>query len=170
MFFELLRELAISFYYSDGTFHVAVNDRDVTGQLRAEEVANTVSRVASKPEVRSYLNDLMRDTVKHGHYIAEGRDLGTVVFPDADLKFYMSADVDERARRRLAQLREQEPDITLEEVRRNILKRDQKDSQRKADPLRRAADAIEIDTTSTTFEQQVDEICSKVSETMELRN
>lgn len=169
-FFELLKTLTVSFRYEDKTFHVFVNGRDVTEQLRTEEVANVVSLIASKPEVRTFINDLMRKAVKRGQYIAEGRDLGTAVFPEAELKFYMSADVDERARRRFEQLKEQEPDITLEEVRSNIIRRDQKDSRRKSDPLRKAGDAIEIDTTDTTFEQQVNKICSMISEATETKH
>lgn len=169
-FFKLLDKQTISFDYADKIFHVFVDSRDVTKQLRSEKVSNLVSQVASMPEVRSYINNLMRTAVEDGNYIAEGRDLGTVVFPDADLKFYMSADVDERARRRFEELQEQESPITLEEVRRNILMRDRKDSQRKADPLRKAEDAIEINTTDLTFEQQVNKICLKVSDMMKAEN
>jgi cytidylate kinase len=105
----------------------------------------------------------MRDVVLDGIYIAEGRDLGTAVFPDAELKFYMSADLEERAKRRLKEKKNDNPGLTLKEVKQNIAERDLKDSKRQADPLKKADDAIVIDTTNLTFEQQVDKICSEIS-------
>jgi cytidylate kinase len=106
----------------------------------------------------------MRDVVLDGVYIAEGRDLGTAVFPDAELKFFMSADIEERAKRRLKERKRANPGLTLKEVKQNIAKRDLKDSKRQADPLKKADDAIEIDTTNVTFEQQVDKICLRITE------
>lgn len=170
VFFELLDETDISFNYKDGMFHVGIDGLDVTDKLRSAKVSDNVSQVASMPEVRTYINSLMNEAVHHGQYIAEGRDLGTAVFPEADLKFYMLADMDERARRRFKELQEQDIEISLEDVRDNIQKRDHKDTQRKADPLRKAEDAIEIDTTNVSFEQQVNSICSKVSEMMKVKN
>jgi cytidylate kinase len=101
-----------------------------------------------------------------GVYIAEGRDLGTAVFPDAELKFFMSADLEERAKRRLNERKKNNPGLTLKEVKQNIAERDLKDSRRQADPLRKAGDAIEIDTTNLSFEQQVDKICLEISEVL----
>lgn len=169
-FFKLLNEQTITFNYVDGMFYVHINGTDVTEQLRSAEVAGLVSEVAAMPEARAYVNDLMLAAVKHGRYIAEGRDLGTAVFPDADLKFFMSADMDRRVQRRYEQLRKQDDKITREKVRQNIVQRDRKDEQRKTDPLRKADDAIEIDTTNMSFEQQVNKICSKISEVIEIKS
>lgn len=158
-FFALLEESSISFRYENGLFRVFLNGDEVTGSLRSMEVAEKVSEVAAIPESRAHVNRLMRDAVDNGRYIAEGRDLGTAVFPDADLKIFMSADVEERARRRFEEQKANDPDSTLEEVKQNILDRDTQDSRREADPLKMADDAVEIDTTDLNFEQQVQQIC-----------
>jgi len=168
-FFELLNRQSVTFRYEEGRFRVFLNGKDVSEQIRNVEVSRHVSEVAAFPQSRSFVNDLMRETVDHDIYIAEGRDLGTAVFPDADLKFFMVADVETRARRRYREMKEKNPDITLVEVRENILERDRKDSQRKRDPLRKADDAYEIDTTNLTFEQQVRFICSTISEKLDIQ-
>lgn len=163
-FFEMLNQTPIDFVYDNGIFHVTIGGSEVTENLRTREVMNRVSEVASKPEVRRYVNRLLREFARNENVIAEGRDLGTVVFPDADLKFFMLASADERARRRYSELKSKGRDITFEEVRENILERDRKDSQREHDPLKKAENAIEIDTTDMTFEQQVKQICSLIEE------
>jgi cytidylate kinase len=163
-FFRLLNQKKISFHYEDQKFHVAVDGQSVTDKIRSAEVTGAVSEVAALPRVRSFVNNVMRDVVLDGVYIAEGRDLGTAVFPDAELKFFMSADIEERAKRRLKERKRANPGLTLKEVKQNIAKRDLKDSKRQADPLKKADDAIEIDTTNVTFEQQVDKICLRITE------
>lgn len=164
LFFKLLKQKEISFAYRDKTFYVWIDKENVTDKIRQIKVSEHVSEVAAMPKVREFVNNLMRSAVKEGVYIAEGRDLGTAVFPDAALKFYMIADVEERARRRYDELKAADGKITFEEVKQNIKARDQKDSRRAADPLKKAVDAIEIDTTHSTFEQQVDKICSYIYE------
>ena len=167
-FFHLLDQKNISFRYEDRAFRVEVDEEPVTDDIRTPRVANCVSEVAAMPEVRAYVNNLMRKAVEHGIYIAEGRDLGTAVFPDAALKFFMWADLEERAKRRFEERKERNPDLTLQEVRENIEQRDLKDSSRKTDPLKKADDAIEIDTTSLTFEQQVNQICLEIKQRTEV--
>lgn len=168
MFFERLNQAKVSFSYVDGIFQVSINDTDITDKLRTEAVSDCVSTVASFPKSRSFVNALMQEMVQTGWYIAEGRDLGTAVFPHADLKFFMKANAEERARRRFNELQSADIDTTLDEVRANINSRDQKDANRKKDPLKQAADAIEIDTTDMDFEQQVQHICSIINEHTEL--
>lgn len=163
-FFEMLSRTPIDVVYEDGIFHVEIDGKEVTENLRSREVMNHVSEIASKPEVRRYVNRLLREFAHNDDIIAEGRDLGTVVFPDADLKFFMLASVDERARRRYGELKSKGHDISFEEVKANILERDRKDSQREHDPLKKAEEAIEIDTTDMTIEQQVKQICFKIEE------
>lgn len=167
MFFRLLNQKKIAFRYKDRKFHVEIDDKPVTEKLRTPEVANFVSEVAAMPRVRAFVNSLMREVVLDGVYIAEGRDLGTAVFPDADQKFYMSANLEERAQRRYKERKADNPDLSFAEVKKNIIQRDQQDSKRETDPLKKAEDAIEIDTTDLTFEQQVDQICLKVKQQME---
>ena len=115
-FFRLLNQKEISFYYEDQTFYVTIDGESVTDKIRTTEVAEAVSDVAALPRVRSYVNNLMREAVIDGVYIAEGRDLGTVVFPDAKLKIFMSADLEERAKRRFDERKSDNPEITLEKV------------------------------------------------------
>jgi len=169
-FFNMLDGVEVSFNYEidDELFQVFVDGKDISGELRSASVADNVSTVASMPRVRSYVNNLMREAVNRGNYIAEGRDLGTIVFPDADLKFFMNADVTERAKRRYDELIAAGEEVTLKQVKQNILERDYKDTRRDADPLTKADDAIEINTTNLNFEQQVDQICSTIVEQLEL--
>lgn len=168
LFFKNLKNQDISFEYSNEVFKVSLNGEDITDKLRSSEVADHVSTVASLLRSRKHVNKLMREAVEHDHYIAEGRDLGTAVFPDADLKFFMKADVNERVRRRYDELVESGIETSLKEVKQNILERDYKDSKRKADPLKKADDAILIDTTNLDFEQQVAQICSEITNKLEL--
>lgn len=162
LFFKQLKGSKISFYFKEGKFHVILNDEDVSDEIRTMEVSNHVSEVASKPDVRAYINELMREAVKHNVYIADGRDLGTAVFPDAALKFFMVADLETRALRRYKEVKEQGKDVTLEEVKQNIAQRDEKDSNRSSDPLKKADDAIEVDTSAMAFDEQVDFISEKI--------
>lgn len=166
MFFNLLNQKKISFRYDDQTFHVEIDGLPVTDDIRSPRVAKYVSEVAAMPQVRTFVNNLMHKAVANGIYIAEGRDLGTAVFPDAELKFFMSAELEERARRRYEERKDDNPDLTFKEVKENIAQRDRKDSKREADPLKKAEEAIEIDTTNLTFEQQVNQICSEVKQRM----
>src|SRR5699024_12457641 len=121
-----------------------IRDRNVTG----------VQTCALPICVRHFVNDLMGVAVRAGAYIAEGRDLGTVVFPDDDIKFFMSADLDERACRRYEEQKAENPELTLKEVRQSIEHRDYKDANRAAEPLNQAEDVIRIDTTNIAVEQQ----------------
>ena len=161
-FFERLESINISFCYKKGYFNVSIDGRDVTKDIRTMLVSNSVSEVASLPEVRSFINGLMNEAILTGNFIADGRDLGTAVFPNADLKFFMIADLETRAKRRMIELKNQGSDVTLEQILLNISERDQKDSNRKADPLKKANDAIEIDTSTYKFEEQVNFISEKV--------
>ena len=163
-FFDLLNESKISFYFKENKFHALLNDRDVSDRIRSMEVSENVSEVASNPKVRAYVNGLMRKAVQQDVYIADGRDLGTAVFPDAALKFYMVADLDTRAERRYQEVKAQGKEVTLEEVKQNIAQRDNKDSNRSSDPLKQADDAILVDTSEMTFDQQVAFISNKIKQ------
>lgn len=154
-FFEQLEESEISFYFKKEKFHALLNGQDVTDDIRNMNVSDTVSEVASDPKVRAFVNELMREAVQHDIYIADGRDLGTAVFPDAELKFYMVADLETRAERRYNEIKETDKEVTLEEIKQNIAQRDEKDSNRSSDPLKKADDAIEVNTSDMTFEDQV---------------
>ncbi|MDX1638196.1 MAG: (d)CMP kinase [Balneolaceae bacterium] len=166
-FFELLNQKSITFRYNNGTFYVAIDGADVTEQIRSVQVNEHVSTVAAYPESRDTVNNLMHRAIRENTWIAEGRDLGTAVFPDAELKFFMIADADTRAERRHKELKEKGVQVTRHEVKQNILERDKKDAGRERDPLRKAPDAIEVDTSEMTFEQQMNFICSKITNKFE---
>lgn len=166
MFFKLLSEIKLNVQYKDETFFVRANGKDITTAIRSQEVANHVSEVAAYPEVRAFVNTFMRNLVRRDTFVADGRDLGTAVFPDAEIKFYMDASLAERAKRRFDEMKASDPSITLEEVKKNLRKRDLTDQNRKADPLKKAEDAIVIDTTGKTFDEQVTEMISIVKENL----
>jgi cytidylate kinase len=141
---------------------IEVDGKDVTSEIRAPEVDRVVGPVCEVPKVREILVRKQQEIGASGHVIAEGRDMGTVVFPNADLKFYMSASVDERAKRRKKDLERQGIQISLKEVKSEIQRRDQRDSMRSNSPLMRAEDAIQIDTTALKIEDQVNQIVSRI--------
>ncbi|WP_069130254.1 (d)CMP kinase [Rhodohalobacter halophilus] len=157
-FFENLPKVQLQTEYRDQTFFVQADGEDLTDQIRTQHVADHVSEIASYKEARSFVNRYMRNLVTEGAYIADGRDLGTAVFPDADLKFYMDASLEERANRRFLEMRETDQSVSLEDVMKNLRSRDQKDQSRENDPLKKANDAVVIDTTGKSFDEQVSEM------------
>lgn len=162
LFIDRLKESKISFYFKNKKFHCLLNGVDVSEKIREMEVSNSVSEVASDPKVRAHINLLMRAEVSKDVYIADGRDLGTAVFPDAALKFFMVADIEARAKRRLAEMQAKGLNASLEEIKQNLENRDDADSSRKADPLKQAEDAILINTSTLTFEEQVELIKKQI--------
>lgn len=163
-FFDRLNLLNLSFRYENGIFRVWVNKDEVTQQIRSEKVSSEVSEVASRPDVRAFVNSKMHDVISESICIADGRDLGTVVFPDAELKIYMDASANVRATRRTEELLASGVKADRDEVLKAILKRDELDTNRDADPLRMADDAIRIQTDQLTFEEQVELICNMIQE------
>jgi len=157
-FFHFLEHIRLEVEYKEQQFVLRYNNNDITNEIRSNRVAEHVSHIAARPQVRNYANNLMRNLVKEDLFIADGRDLGTVVFPDAALKFYMNASITERAERRFRELKGSEPGLTLEIVKENLLERDRLDTGREVAPLMKADDAIVIDTTEKTFEEQIEEM------------
>ncbi|PWN06189.1 (d)CMP kinase [Rhodohalobacter mucosus] len=168
-FFENLSEIELQTDYSNQVFHVQANGENITDKIRLQEVANHVSEIASDPRSRSFVNGYMKKLVAQGVFVADGRDLGTAVFPDAELKFYMDASLDERAARRFKEIEGTENDVTLEQVKQNLAERDHKDSNRKSDPLRKAEDAIVVDTSGKSFEEQLSEMLEIIDEELKLK-
>ncbi len=167
-FFENLSNVQLQADYRDQTFYVQAGGENLTDKIRTKDVADRVSEIASYKSARSFVNSFMRDLVRNDTYIADGRDLGTAVFPDADLKFYMDASLKERAKRRFLEMKSSDKTITLEDVMENLRSRDEKDQGRKNDPLRKADDAVVIDTTGKSFEDQVQEMISIIKENINL--
>jgi len=138
---------------------VLMNGADVSAEIRSMRVAAAVSAVSRSAAVRSAMVELQRELGAAGGFVVEGRDIGTVVFPDATAKIFLVADAEQRARRRLADLRAAgDRRTTHEQVLENLLERDRIDSGRAIGPLKRAEDALEVDTSRLTIEEQVDKV------------
>jgi cytidylate kinase len=159
---EDLRALGVGLEGREGSFVVRVGGHVVDAELRTPEVTGRVSRLARVPAARACLLELQRGAGEAGGLVADGRDMGTVVFPDADLKIYLVADLEERARRRLREQGTEQPsaDVLAEQLR-AIRDRDRIDSARDISPLRSPDDALEIDTTELSFEEQVEAIVER---------
>jgi cytidylate kinase len=136
---------------------VVANGRDVTEAIRSPEVAEAASRVATNPKVRAALVEKQRELLSKGNWVAEGRDIGTVVAPDADVKVFLTASPEERARRRAEEL-----GTDLDTVRRDQALRDAQDEEREISPLLRADDAVELDTTGLSIDEVVRRIVDLV--------
>ncbi len=134
---------------------VLCDGTDVSGRIRTPEVTNNIFRVADEPGVRKVLIQQQRRIARDRDIVSEGRDQGTDVFPEADLKFFLEASLEERARRRLRQQRQNDKDLTLEEVKRQMARRDRQDRSRPVGSLRRTDDMIVIDSTNMTADEVV---------------
>ncbi|MEX2472128.1 MAG: (d)CMP kinase [Gemmatimonadota bacterium] len=157
------RELDVRAVQKDGTLLVEVAGRPVTHELRTAEVTEHVSRLAGLPEARRSLIGLQRSVGADGGLVTDGRDMGTVVFPDAEVKVFLVADLEERARRRLAEAGDSSPyRHDLREQVASIRERDRQDTERAHSPLREAKGAHRIDTTELDFDEQVREVVDLV--------
>lgn len=163
---ENLKNIHIEIFYKEGKTTVILNGEDVSQKIRTLEVSSLVSPISAIPEVRKYLLSIQREIAKNSNVILDGRDTGTVVFPNADIKIFLVADVNKRAERRLKELKEMGQEATFEEVVANLKERDEKDSTRAIAPLKKADDAIEIDTSNITIEEQVERVIQLVREKM----
>jgi len=137
---------------------IYINDRDATEAIRSESVTQNVSLVSSFPYVRKRLVKLQQKAAENGNIVMDGRDIGTVVLPNADLKIFLTANVEERAKRRYKENVKKGKQAQISQVIEDIVIRDQKDSTRKESPLRKASDAVELDTTFLTIEEVVNKI------------
>lgn len=138
---------------------VMLDGEDVSQKIRTEEIGMLASRFSAHPALRRRLTELQRSLGEQGGVVMEGRDIGTVVFPDAEAKFFLSASLDERARRRYEELRAKDEPAGFESVREEMEKRDRQDASREQAPLRRAEDAREIDSTNLSIDEVVGQIC-----------
>lgn len=141
---------------SDGIQHTLLNGKDVEREIRDMQVSSLVSPVAVIPEVRHRLTALQQEYGKEKGIVMDGRDIGTTVFPDAEMKVFVNASPEERARRRVKELTGKGETVTYEEVLENIKERDHIDTTRKESPLRKAEDAVLLDNDNMTIEQQMD--------------
>lgn len=162
---KLLPGLDIAFGYGeDGAQHMYLNGEDVSGLIRTPEISMRSSEVSAMPEVRACLLDMQRKMAESHSVIMDGRDIGTVVLPNASLKIFLTASAERRAERRYLELREKGATDSYDEVLRDIIKRDKNDSSRAAAPLKRADDAIEVDTSELTLDESIERICALISD------
>jgi cytidylate kinase len=151
---KILSEITFQFSGIDGSY-LYMNGKDIASEITSTEVTESVSRISAIPMVRDKLVNYQRKMAEGQDVVLEGRDIGTVVFPNADFKFFLIADIDERARRRMKDMETKGEIVTLEDLTGELAERDRKDSTREHSPLKKAEDAVEIDTTGLSIENQV---------------
>ena len=162
---SLLDKLEISIKYEDGAQKVILNGEDVTGKLRLEEIGKLASKFSAIGSVREKLVALQRKLAQKENVVMDGRDIGTVVLPNADLKIYLSASSKVRAKRRYLELFEKgHTDLDINEIEDEIIKRDEADMNREISPLKQADDAYYLDSSDMTLEEVVSKILSMVKE------
>ncbi len=152
---EALAEVTVSLRHTDGKQTVWLGEEDVSDAIRDHRVSRAASDMSAFPAVRAFLLDRQRAFAREHDVIMDGRDIGTVVLPGADVKIFLTADPDDRARRRFLELRERGQEISQETVLQDIRQRDINDSSRAVAPLRPAPDAVVVDTTGNEWEQSV---------------
>ena len=157
---RLARKLDIRFCWIDNVHHTFLDNEDVSDAIRTSTVAAMVSPVSAIPGVRVVMAEQQRAMAENDNIVMEGRDIGTNVFPNADFKFYIDADIYVRATRRINDYRKIGQSLTIEEIVKELKKRDKIDSSRSHSPLKKADDAITIDTSKLSFQEQVDQIVS----------
>ncbi|OGQ49267.1 MAG: cytidylate kinase [Deltaproteobacteria bacterium RIFCSPLOWO2_02_FULL_57_26] len=159
---RILQQMRIRLVEHAGQLRVLLNEVDVTEQIRAPEVSQMASKVSTLKVVRDRMVELQRAMGSQGGVVAEGRDIGTVVFPVADVKIYLDASPEERARRRFAELRSQGKQVTLEETLEEMKERDRRDQERAVAPLRKAENALVVDSSRLGAEAVVEQVMREI--------
>lgn len=152
---EVIRDIDVDLHYAKGKTTVTVDGEDVSAAIRTPEVSAVVSRVAALGPVRTKMVDLQRKMAKRGAFLMDGRDIATNVLPHADVKIFLTASIEERARRRWKEMKEKGYDIALETLKKDIAARDKADSEREISPLVQADDAVLLDTTGLSIDEVV---------------
>lgn len=160
---DLLTRIQIEMKESGAEYTLFVNGKDITSLMRSEEVGNISSKISAIPIVRAALLQKQRDFQKSPGLVTDGRDMGTIVFPQADLKFFLTADLKERAKRRVKQLKLEENDASLREIEEFLARRDQRDENRAISPAKPASDVIIIDTTRLSVPQVLEKVSEHVA-------
>ena len=159
---ELMPDVDVTLEHGESGQKTLLNGRDISDRIRDLDVTRAVSSVSAIQSVRERMTEMQRKLGNTGGVVMEGRDIGTVVFPDAEYKVYLDASVEVRAARRMKDLEAKGIDITMDQLIEDIRERDRANMERELAPLRKAQDAITIDTTSMTFQEQVDAIVKLV--------
>ena len=161
---EVLKDTRVDIRFVDGEQRVFLDEKDVSDDIRTPEASMMASAVSAKPEVRGFLLDMQRQLAKQNNVVMDGRDIGTVVLPDADVKIFLTASAEARAQRRYKEQVERGEDVTFEQVFASIQKRDEADSSRATAPLKAAEDAVVVDTTDLNLEESVGVILGIIKE------
>ena len=161
-----LPEIQVGLTYQDGAQHVLLDGEDVSDAIRTPQISTYASQVSSVPEVRAYLLDLQRDLARRQSVIMDGRDIGTVILPDAKVKIFLTASPEKRAARRCAELREKGQDVTVEGILADMERRDALDASRAVAPLKQAEDAALVDTSDLTLEQSIEAVLTVIRDKM----
>lgn len=165
-----IKELKIDLSFNNNLTKVFLNDEDITDYLRTKAVNDYVSEISKIPEIRIELVEKQRHFAENNNVVMEGRDIGTVVFPDADIKFFLVASIEERTKRRAKEFINKGENISFKQIEENLKQRDEIDSTRELSPLVKAQDAIEIDTTNLTIDGQVNLILKEIEKKSLLKN
>lgn len=160
----VLKTIEVDIKFINGTQHVFLNGEDVSEAIRTPEASMMASAVSAKPPVRAFLLEMQRKLARENNVLMDGRDIGTVVLPDATLKFFVTASVEERAIRRYKELKEKGADVSYEKVYKDIETRDYNDSHREIAPLKPAEDSIMFDTTGNTLQESIDNLIKIIKE------
>ena len=152
---DVVKDIDVRLSYDGGVTHVFVDGREITGEIRTPEVSHIVSQVAALGPVREKMVDLQRRMATEGGVLMDGRDIATHVLPDADVKIFLTASIEERAQRRWKEMKEKGYDMSLEDLQRDIAARDKADSEREISPLVQADDATLLDTTGLSIDEVV---------------
>lgn len=164
-----LGEIDIKLVYQDEAQHVMLNGEDVSQKIRTPEISMAASAVSTVPEVRAFLLDLQKNMAKENDIIMDGRDIGTVILPNADVKIYLTASAEARAGRRFKELQEKGDNSTYEQVLEDIKQRDYNDMHRDVAPLKKADDAVEVDTTELDLQGSIDAVCRVIEEKLAVK-
>lgn len=157
---EACGDAEVTIGYEDGVQQIYLNGENITSKLRTEEVGNMASKTSAVPAVREKLLELQRSLAREKDVIMDGRDIGTNILPDADVKVYLTASVETRAKRRYDELQAKGEVCSLDEIARDIEERDRRDMEREIAPLKQAEDAVLVDSSDMTIEEVVRAICS----------
>ena len=156
---DMLKNTKLAIVYNEFGQRMILDSEDVSDSIRTPEVSMGASDISAIPSVRKWLLDMQKDIARENNCIMDGRDIGTTILPGADVKIFLTASVEERAMRRYNELLEKGESVTYEDVIEDVKTRDYNDSHRAVSPLKKADDAIEVDTTGYNLEQSVDLIC-----------
>lgn len=164
---ELLSKITVELTFNDKNEQIVLLDgEDVSSKIRTPEASMMASAISAVPSVRAYLLDLQRNIAKKNNVIMDGRDIGTVVLPDAKIKIFLTADPEDRAKRRYDELIEKGMDVKYEDILADVIERDYNDSHRDIAPLKPAEDSIMVNTTGNTLEQSVELLIKIMKENM----